>query len=383
MSETHNSPATNSETITVSATPTLLNVNMTNVTKLTGSNFLMWSRQVLALLDGYDLAGYIEGSIVVPPPTTTTDDEITTNPSYTLWKRQDHLIFSALLGAITPTIQPILSTATTAAEIWTTLTTTYAKPSRAHVKQIREQIQTWKKGEKLINDYFQGLTTRFDEIALLGKAMDHEDQIEAILVGLPEEYKTIADQIDGRETPPSLPEIHEKLLNQEAKLQAASSVTTPAPITANYTNSRGSSSYNRNQNSRRGGYRGHQTWQQQQLTASSPQLNTNSSRGYQGKCQICSVFGHSARRCPQLHGGSTAHVTNPPSWQPRANVAQANLYNPNAWLLDSGATHHLTSDLQNLALHQPYTGGDEVAIADGTGEGSQHGGPVASRPHEG
>ena len=305
MSETHNSPATNSETITVSATPTLLNVNMTNVAKLTGSNFLMWSRQVLAVLDCYDLAGYIEGSIVVPPQTTTTDDEITTNPSYTLWKRQDRLIFSALLGAITPAIQPILSTATTAAEIWTTLMTTYAKPSRAHVKQIRQQIQTWKKGEKSINDYFQGLTTRFDEIALLGKAMDHEDQIEAILAGLPAEYKTIADQIDGRETPPSLPEFHEKLLNQEAKLQAVSSAPTTAPITANYTNYRGSSSYNRNQNSRRGGYRGHQTWQQQQLTASSQQLNNNSSRGYQGKFQICSVFGHSARRCPQLNGGSS------------------------------------------------------------------------------
>ena len=117
MSETHNSPATNSETITVSATPTLLNVNMTNVAKLTGSNFLMWSRQVLAVLDCYDLAGYIEGSIVVPPQTTMTDDEITTNPSYTLWKRQNCLIFSALLGAITSTIQLILSTATTAAEI--------------------------------------------------------------------------------------------------------------------------------------------------------------------------------------------------------------------------------------------------------------------------
>ena len=58
---------------------------------------------------------------------------------------------------------------------------------------------------------------------------------------------------------------------------------------------------------------------------------------------------------------------NNPSWQPRANAAQATLYNPNAWLLDSGATHHLTYDLNNLALHQPYTGGDEVAIADGSG----------------
>ena len=37
------------------------------------------------------------------------------------------------------------------------------------------------------------------------------------------------------------------------------------------------------------------------------------------------------------------------------------------WLLDSGATHHITSDLNNLALHQPYTGGEDVMIADGSG----------------
>ena len=104
ISETTNSPATTTETIAVSATSSILNVNMKNVTKLTGSNFLMWSRQVHALLDGYDLADYIEGFIVVPSATITSEDGITTNPTYTLWKRQDRLIYSSLLSAITPTI---------------------------------------------------------------------------------------------------------------------------------------------------------------------------------------------------------------------------------------------------------------------------------------
>lgn len=87
-----------------------------------------------AFLDGYDLAGYLDESTLVPDITITGDDgAIATNPAYTLWKRQDRLIYSALLGAITMTLQPILSTATTAAEIWTILKTTYAKPSRGHV----------------------------------------------------------------------------------------------------------------------------------------------------------------------------------------------------------------------------------------------------------
>ena len=172
MSGSSNTAALHSETITVSNTTTLLNLNMTNVTKLTSSNFLMWGRQVHALLNGYDLTGHIDGSGVVPAATiTNAAGSLATNPAYTLWKRQDRLIYSSLIGAIMMTLQPILSTATTAADIWRILNATYAKPSRGHVQQIRNQLRSWKKGTRSIDEYYQGLTTRFDELALLGKPL--------------------------------------------------------------------------------------------------------------------------------------------------------------------------------------------------------------------
>ena len=106
------------DTINVSDNITILNVNMMNVTKLDSLNYLMWSRQVHAnLLDGYNLAGHLDGSTVVPCSMINTDDGSVPNPSYTLWKLQDRLIYSALLGAITTTIQPILSTTATTSEI--------------------------------------------------------------------------------------------------------------------------------------------------------------------------------------------------------------------------------------------------------------------------
>lgn len=287
------------ETITVSNTTTLLHINMTNVTKLTASNFLMWSRQVHALLEGYDLAGYVDGSLEIPSPTITIDAETTVNPLFTLWKRQDRLIFSALLGAITTTLQPLLSTANTSAEIWSTLSSTYAKPTRGHINQLRQQLKYWTKGTKSIDEYYQGLTTRYDQLALLGKAIDLEDQIEQLLEGLPDDYKIIIDQVAARDTPPSLTELHEKLINHETKLQLLKQAPLPVPVTANYINHRGSGQHsqagNRNQNSKRGGYRGNQTWQQNQQF-SSPMAPGSGRGGYQGKCQICGVFGHSARR---------------------------------------------------------------------------------------
>ncbi|KFK34953.1 hypothetical protein AALP_AA5G215500 [Arabis alpina] len=213
---------------------TLLNLNMSNVSKLTATNYLMWSIQIRALLDGYDLANYLDESLTIPDATITTGDQTTANPAFTFWKRQDKLIFSALIGAISSSLQPLVSRAKTSSAIWSTLASTYAKPSRGHVRQLKNQLKDWKKENKTIDVYLQGVVTRLDQLAILGTTIGHEEQIDQILGGLPEEYKTVIDQVEGRDAPPSIPELHERLLNHEAKLLSSADISfSPAPVNAN------------------------------------------------------------------------------------------------------------------------------------------------------
>ena len=81
--------------------------------KLTTSNFPVWSRQVRSTLIGFNLSGYIDGT--TKEPTQFTDTARTTpNPAYLVWYRQDQIIVSALLGSCSDTIQPLISSVTTA-----------------------------------------------------------------------------------------------------------------------------------------------------------------------------------------------------------------------------------------------------------------------------
>ncbi|KAG7565206.1 Integrase catalytic core [Arabidopsis suecica] len=350
---------------------TLFNINTSNVTKLNSTNYLMWSLQVHALLDGYDLAGFLDGSTAVPSPTTTVDGALVVNPDYKIWVRQDKLLYSALIGALSPSVQGLVSRATTSSQIWSTLASTFATPSRGHIKQLKTQLQQWRKGNRTIDEYVQGLLTRLDQLAILGKPLDHEDQVEAILAGLPEDYKPVVDQIEGKDKPPTIADVHERLRNHEAKLLATAANTNASlPVTANVVQQR----HNNNNNTYRGNQnrsqpRHNQPWKSSASSSNGDGYQQRQSKPYQGRCQICSVHGHSARRCPQLQsitGASSPSAAPFTPWQPRANLAIGSNYSPVNWLLDSGATHHITNDLANLSMHQPYNGGDDVLIGDGS-----------------
>lgn len=147
------------DTIAVAETTSILNINMGNVTKLTATNYLMWHRHVHALLDGYGLAGYYDGTVIAPDSTITTNGAVSANPAFVSWTRQDKLIYSALLGTISVNVQPILSNAVTSAKISSKLSSTYANRRRGHVKQLRTQLDNWKKDTKTIDEYVQGINT--------------------------------------------------------------------------------------------------------------------------------------------------------------------------------------------------------------------------------
>lgn len=98
---------------------TLISLNMSNITKLTSNNYITWSLQIGSLLEAHELHCFIKDDDQTPSETiTTTEEQQESNPNFAAWKRQDKLLYSALLGTLSLAVQPIVARAKNSRDIW-------------------------------------------------------------------------------------------------------------------------------------------------------------------------------------------------------------------------------------------------------------------------
>jgi GAG-pre-integrase domain len=97
-------------------------------------------------------------------------------------------------------------------------------------------------------------------------------------------------------------------------------------------------------------------------------------------CQICYKRGHQARNCWYKADLANYPELTPPTIQ--AHLAQptiqVNSAQPDSissgpdWYLDSGATHHVTNNINNLSFYMPYDGMDSLKIGNSLGMRISH-----------
>lgn len=254
-------------------------------------------------------------------------------------------MFGALLGALTSTISPLITDGPSSSEAWLTLASTYANPSRGHIKKLQNCLRhSSKSSVQTITEYMQQIKTIADELALLGKPVDIEDITDIILNGLDQtDYKPVITGVQARDTPISFSELHEKLINQELTVSRHEKSNNLYTLATAFVARSSSTSKN--------GYR------------NSPGIlptPTTNSRPFLGTYQWCRPKGHYLSSCPSFKQ-MFPHVKfpNPPhapsaTATPKPTANAAHLVTPsNTWLLDSGASHHITNDLNNFIPSHP------------------------------
>lgn len=291
---------------------------------------------------------------------------------------------------------------------------------KAKVRQLRAELKSTKKGTKSVSEYVLRIKAIYDSLVSIGDSITEQDQIDAILEGLPEEYGPFIMLIYSRTDSPSVTDLESLLMVQEAQLQkfkpevntgvnsVSVNVTQNSQAVKNNFSESQDSGYDKGGRSSRGRGRNNNRGRGRGRYGSGPKPT----------CQICFKYGHAAFDCwsrfdqnfvqpeppppqaheqahpysyhaPQYQQGPPQYQQGPPQSQqaayhgprpppnqnyqnqPRAYLAaQSNVYQPvtqelqvpssldTNWYPDSGATHHVTPDASQFSQQSPYSGSE-------------------------
>ncbi|XP_075074686.1 uncharacterized protein LOC142162251 [Nicotiana tabacum] len=283
--------------------------------KLSGNhNFTTWKAQIAMLLHGHDLYGHLDGSTPSPPTTVTTNSPETPNLEYKDWFHQDKLIQNALM--------PTLNLP------WDQLHTSFANKSQTRIFSLRHHLSRLTKDTKSIAEYLREIRSLSDELATTCSPVSNE---ELMLLE------------------------HEIFLKHEDLKKTTTQVT--SVVAQRVTNSSPTPCNNRRPPNNNNSWRTPNRQSNQNAYPHWRNFPNQSVQPPRVRCQLCDRFGHTTNVCR-----SRSHN----HFEAKANfVAQTPPSDP--WILDSGVSHHITSDATSLHNVQDFKGIEEVTMVNGNG----------------
>jgi hypothetical protein len=110
------------------------------------------------------------------------------NPEYVQWSDTKQQVFGFLLMSMTRDVMAQVSSCATPREIWNLLEQTHASRSKSRVINTRMALATTQKGNLSISEYLAKMKSFVDDMASTGKALEEEELVSYILMGLDFDY---------------------------------------------------------------------------------------------------------------------------------------------------------------------------------------------------
>ncbi|RVW57098.1 Retrovirus-related Pol polyprotein from transposon TNT 1-94 [Vitis vinifera] len=352
--------------------------------KLNGHNYLQWSQSVLLFICGKGKDEYLTGEAVMPE---------TTEPGFRKWKIENSMIMSWLINSMNNDIGENFLLFGTAKDIWDAAKETYSSSENtSELFQVESALHDFRQGEQSVTQYYNTLTRYWQQLDLFEthswKCSDdaatyrqivEQKRLFKFFLGLNRELDDVRGRIMGIKPLPSLREAFSEVRREESRKKVMmGSKEQPVPT----------------------------------LDASALAARSfNSSGGDRQKrdrpwCDYCKKPGHYKETCWKLHG-------KPADWKPkprfdrdgRAHVAAnsestsvpepspfnkeqmemlqkllsqvgsgsttgvaftANRGGMRPWIVDTGASDHMTGDAAILQNYKPSNSHSSVHIADGS-----------------
>ncbi|XP_073363640.1 uncharacterized protein [Aegilops tauschii subsp. strangulata] len=323
--------------------------------KLHRGNYLVWRAQALATIRGAQLIDHLNPDHQFPEPKLADKDGKPTdvpNPAYLVTLAQDSHVLSFIFNSISPPVMIQVAHCTKAAAAWTAIREMFLSQTQANIVNTRIALSTTKKGTATIADYIGRMKALGNEMASAGKPLDDDDMVSYILAGLDYDYISFVSSICVARTEPiKVAELYSQLISFEKCLAMFEGGNHSSQSSANVV-SRGRGGFGRGGGGRGNGGRGN-----------GGRDNGNGNGGDdlpEVVCQICKRSNHTALECYRRF--DISYTKNEKS----AGSATTSSYGVDTnWYLDTGATDHITSELDKLTVHNKYHGSDQVHTANG------------------
>lgn len=184
--------------------------------KLSSHNFLLWKHQLLLILEGYGLEGFVLGTISSPPAfVVNPDGQQVKNPAFVFHRKQDKFLASWLLSTVTDDILIHLTNAKTSCAIWNTIEKRFSAKSSLKISSMSHALYSLKKINLSVKDYVAKVKQLSDDLTAAGSPISEQGQISVILAGLSVDFESV--RVFASVTPLSLDLLTEMLLDCESR----------------------------------------------------------------------------------------------------------------------------------------------------------------------
>ena len=291
---------------------------------LTKGNFPTWKIQMKMLLISQELFGYVNGTKTAPADQATA--------AYRTFVINRDKALAAIVLAVDSSLLYLLGDPVDPAVVWERINNTFQKKTWANKLRLRKKLHSMHLGPGVeMQQHIKTFVELFDELAVIGDAVEDEDMVINLLASLPDSYSTLVTALEASDAVPSWDIVTEKLYHEEQKVKRKSE-------------------------------------------SESAMLGKKKGDKSNLKCFECGAKGHFKRQCSKFLAkikkeNNQANVASDNSGGNNNVTLLASAFigkKGNAWVIDSGASQHMCNSKNSFCKLEKLEVPIPIEIGDGT-----------------